>query len=106
LRFILHERGLSKNTHKGYQAMLRHFLNWLKKNGYPEPITDCLTVPVCRRFLYYLSGRGLRPRTIHSYFDPLDGLCTFSGGERRAEGEPCQAVDIAGERSCTTGHRL
>ena len=77
LRYVLHERGLSKNTHKGYQAQLRHFHRWLQENGYPEPTSDCLTVTLCRRFLYYLSGKGLRPRTVHSYFDPIDGLCTF-----------------------------
>jgi site-specific recombinase XerD len=34
LRYILHERGLSRNTHKGYQAQLRHFARWLVENGY------------------------------------------------------------------------
>lgn len=77
LRFILHERGLSKNTHKGYQAMSRHYLHWLAENGHPEPTTDALTVTLLRRYLYYLSGKGLRPRTIRSYFDPLGGLCLF-----------------------------
>ena len=77
LRYILHERGLSKNTHKAYQAQLRHFQRWLTANGFPEPTSDCLTVALCRRFLYHLSGKGLRPRTIHSYFDPVHGLCTF-----------------------------
>ena len=77
LRFIRHERGLSENTHRGYQAQLRHFTRWLVENGHPQPTTDCLTVPLCRRFLYYLSGKGLRPRTVRSYFDPLGGMCLF-----------------------------
>ena len=77
LRFILHERGLSENTHRGYQAQLRHFTRWLQENGHTEPTTDCLTVTLLRRYLYYLSGKGLRPRTIRSNFDPLCGLCLF-----------------------------
>ena len=62
---------------QGLPAQLRHVHRWLTENGYPEPTTDCLNVPVCRRVLYYLSGKGLRPRSILSYFDPLDGLCAF-----------------------------
>ena len=77
LRYVLHERGLSHNTHKGYQSQLRHFLRWLEGNGYPQPTADCLTLPVLRRFLYYLAGKNLRPRSILSYFDPIDGLCAF-----------------------------
>ena len=77
LRFILHERGLSRNTHICYQSKLRHLNNWLIANGFPEPTADCLTVSLLRRFLYYLAGKSLRPRTIRTYFDPIDGLCQF-----------------------------
>ena len=77
LSAILAEQGLSKNTHKNYRAQLGHFCRWLVTKGYAEPTTDCLTLPLFRQFLYHLSGRGLRPRTVHSYFDPLDGLCAF-----------------------------
>ena len=64
-------------THICYQSKLRHFHRWLTENGYPAPSTDCLTLTLLRRFQYYLSGKGLRPRTIRTYFDPLDGLCQF-----------------------------
>ena len=35
------------------------------------------STPVLRRYLYSLSARGLRPRTIHGLFDPLRGLGNF-----------------------------
>jgi integrase/recombinase XerD len=93
LRFILYERGLSANTHKGYQAQLRHFIRWLETDaGYQEPTTDCLTVPVARRFLYYLAAKNLRPRSIISYFDPLDGLCTFLVENRALQENPVKSL--------------
>ena len=77
LLYVLHERRLSKNTHKAYQSQLRYFLHWLEDNGYPAPTADCLNLPVLRRFLYYLSGKSLRPRTILSYFDPMSSFCVY-----------------------------
>jgi len=77
LLFIRHEQGVSSATFKGYRAQLRHFHRWLIENGYPNPgITD-YTTPVLRRFLHYLAGKELRPRTIRSYFHPLTGLGRF-----------------------------
>ena len=94
LRFILHERGLSKNTHTGYQSKLRHLHRWLTENGYPAPTTDCLTVTLCRRFLYYLSGKGLRPRTIRCYFDPIDGLCQLLIANKLLTENPVKALTL------------
>ena len=77
LSALRHEQGASKTTHKQYQAQLRHCHRWMTENGYPEPDLSDLTLPVLRRFLYFLSGKGLRPRTIRSYFCPLHSLGEF-----------------------------
>lgn len=71
------EQGAAATTQKGYTAQIRHFHTWLTANGYPEPILADFNAPVCRRFLYYLSGKGLRPRSIRSYFHPLKGFGEF-----------------------------
>ena len=77
LAFIKHERGLSHNTHKGYQSSLNHFLRWLDDNGYPAATLEAFTAPVLRRFLYGLAGRALRPRTIRGYFHSIRGMGEF-----------------------------
>ncbi len=71
------EQGAALTTHRGYQSHLHHFHDWLTANGYAEPSLAEFTVPVLRRFLYYLSGKSLRPRTIRSYFQPLKGIGEF-----------------------------
>ena len=71
------EQGAALTTHRGYQSHLHHFHAWLTTNGYAEPTLAEFTVPVLRRFLYYLSGKNLRPRTIRSYFQPLKGIGEF-----------------------------
>jgi integrase/recombinase XerD len=94
LSYIKHERGLSYNTHRCYQAQLLHVQRWLTVSGYPEPSTDCLSVPILRRFQYGLSARGLRPRTIHGYFDALDSLCAFLVENGAIPDNPIKALTL------------
>ena len=94
LRYVLHERGLSVNTHKSYQSQLRHYHKWLTENGYPEPEKECLAVTVLRRYLYYLSEKGLRPRTIRSYFDPLEGLGEYFIEHKMLEENPVKKLTM------------
>lgn len=77
LAYIVHEVGLSKATFKSYQSGLNAFHRWLTENGYPEPKLEDFTPAVLRRFLYSLSGRNLRPRTIRGAFHPLKGLAAY-----------------------------
>ena len=74
---IKHERGLSTTTHKNYQARLHNLQNWLNENGYPEAEIASLTTPVLRRYMYWMSEKGLRPRTIRGVFHAVRGLCAF-----------------------------
>jgi site-specific recombinase XerD len=74
LRFLAHEQRARATTLKGYGAQLRHFLHWLEANGYPSPAISDMTTPLLRRYLYHLSGKALRPRTVRSYFHPLRSL--------------------------------
>jgi site-specific recombinase XerD len=74
LAYIVHEAGLSKSTHKSYQFWLNNLHRWMVENGYPEPTIDDYTPALLRRYLYSLSGRNLRPRTIRGAFHPIKGL--------------------------------
>src|SRR5579871_4589521 len=75
---ITHERGLArKTTCVGYANYLHHLRVWMEQNGYPDPDLTAFTTPVLRRFLHYLSAKGLRPHTIRGYFHPIIGLGAY-----------------------------
>jgi len=77
LNHAIHERGLAVSTVKGSQAWLRNFTCWLEDSGYPSPTMEVFTVPVLRRYQYTLSGKGYRPRTLHSVFYSLRSFGDF-----------------------------
>lgn len=74
LLHIRHERGLSPTTCEGYASWLRHYLKWLDN---PDADLSSFSTPFLRRYLYDLSKKGLRPRSILSAFFPLKGLAKF-----------------------------
>lgn len=92
LRALKFEQGAAATTFKGYQAQLRHFHNWLMGNGYPAPVVADFNTPVLRRFLYYLGGKGLRPRTVRSYFHPLRALGEFLVANGLLKDNPAKAL--------------
>lgn len=75
--YIEHERNVARGTLETYKSWLRHFHRWLEANGYPDAGLEVFNLPTLRRFLYDLSGRGYRPRTIRGVFHPLKGLGEF-----------------------------
>ena len=92
---ITHERRLArKTTVTGYANYLHHLQGWLKENGYPEPTLDDFNVTVLRRFLYYLSARNLRPRTIRAYFHPIIGLGAFLVENKVLTENPAKALTM------------
>src|SRR5579871_1998353 len=72
--YLNHEQGVTKGTVETYKSWLRHFHRWLEENGHPNAPLDAFNVTTLRRFMYTLSGRGYRPRTIRGVFHPLRGL--------------------------------
>jgi len=92
---ITHERRLArKTTVTGYANHLHHLSVWLKANGYPEPTLDDFNVTTLRRFLYALSGRNLRPRTIRGYFHPIIGLGAFLVENKVLTANPAKALTM------------
>ncbi len=77
LNCIRYERGLSSRTCEMYASWLHHYEKWLKENGSQQPTLSEFSTPVLRRFLYTLSARKYRPRTIRGVFYPLRGLGDF-----------------------------
>jgi site-specific recombinase XerD len=64
LLYIKHEQKVARSTYLTYASWLHHFHDWVVNNGYPEPTLEPLSTPVLRRYLYSLSEKGLRPRSI------------------------------------------
>jgi|SRR5579884_280277 len=110
LSFIKNERGLSFNTHKGYQTSLRYLCRWLQENGYPEPGIDTFTTLTLRRFLYALVGRSCRPRTIHGYFHSIKGLGEFLIAQGVLTENPAKALTLpkkdAAQRKMVTDEEI
>ena len=77
LRYLQYEQGAAKTTYKSYHAYLNNFYQWLTENGYPEPMLSDFQATTVRRFFYFISSKGLRPRSIHGYMIPLRSLGTF-----------------------------
>src|SRR5579871_194181 len=75
--FITHEQGVTKGTVETYKSWLRHFYRWLQTNGYPEPMVEHFNTATLRRFLYAVSARGYRPRTIRGIFHPIRRFGAF-----------------------------
>jgi site-specific recombinase XerD len=94
LRHILYERGLSKLTFKHYQARLHGLQRWMGENGFPDATLDALTTPTLRRYLYALSSRGLRPRTVRGVFNAVRGLCEFLVEMGGLETNPATSIKL------------
>lgn len=94
LLHIKHERGLSVNTFKHYQSRLHNLQNWLNENGYPQADIHSLTTPVLRRFMYFMSEKGLRPRSIRGVFHAVRGLCAFLVEMGAMEKNPSQSISM------------
>lgn len=75
--YLEHEKGSAKTTIKCFINRLNAFARWMQTNGYPTPKTDDLSVAVCRKYLYFLSKKGDRPRTVRGCFDALRSFCAY-----------------------------
>jgi site-specific recombinase XerC len=76
------ETTYTRATLRTYGPNLRAFLRWIEadEDTPAAPTLDDFTLPVLYRFLKYLktkpskNQRGLRPRSIHSQFAPLNSF--------------------------------
>lgn len=94
LNYVCHELGLANKTYTTYQSWLNNFIRWLKQNGYAEPTVAEFNTPTLRRYLYYLSTNGLRPRTIRGAFHPLRGLGKYLMASGAIAEDPVRLVTL------------
>jgi integrase/recombinase XerD len=74
LQYCAAECGHTSNTVKAYRQAIRRFGEWLDRQGHGDPDVREITPTVARKYMYYLDGLGLRPRTRLHLFLPLRGL--------------------------------
>lgn len=94
LLHIRHEQGVSRTTFFTYQQWLHRLLKWYAENGYPEPTKRDFNTATLRRYLYHLSGKGLRPRTIRGAFHPIRGLSVFLVEHGALEENPAASIGL------------
>ena len=92
LLFIKHEQNVTRSTYAGYASWLRNFLRWLADQGIEDPSLDSFSTPILRKFLYHLSEKGYRPRTIRGVFHPLRGLGEYLLKEGMIAVNPVKAI--------------
>ncbi len=92
---IRYERGFSDRTFLTYQSWSRHYARWLTGHGYPNPTIDQLSPAILRRFLVYLTDvRGQRPKSIHSSFHAIRGLCAYLTETGLLAVDPAKAIRL------------
>ena len=77
LAHIQHERGLATKTVDTYRDWLATYRRWSEAEAMGSELDDRFNVVLLRRYLYSMSKRGLRPRTIRNAFAPLKSLGVF-----------------------------
>ena len=92
LAYLRHEQGATAATIRTYQSGLNAFLRWLQENGRPDPTTFDFTTATLRRYLYFHSERGLRPRTLRGKFHPLMALAKFLMSHGGIQNDPTNGV--------------
>lgn len=91
---ITHERRLARTTVTGYGMYLKHFTGWLEQNGYTDATLEAFNTPTLRRYLYGLSSKGRRPRTIRGAFHPIIGLGAFLVSNGILKENPAKALTM------------
>ena len=77
LHYLKHEQRAAETTIIGYQSGLNALLRWMKENGHPDPTMFDFTTPTLRRYYYFHSERGLRPRSLQGKFHPIKAISAF-----------------------------
>jgi integrase/recombinase XerC len=94
LLYLRHEQAASKTTCASYQAGLRFYQSFLNTEGYSKPTIEQFSTTLLRRFLYTLSNKNLRPRTIRAYFHPLRSMGEYAVRNRLLSANPAHEITM------------
>ena len=94
LRYLKHEQGATATTYRTYQSGLNAFLRWLQENGHPNPSLFDFNLPTLRRYLYFHSERGLRPRSLRGRFCPIKALAAFLVANGALKDDPTAGLTL------------
>jgi site-specific recombinase XerD len=94
IEYLEHEQGASRTTRFGYTSYLRRFTRYLTERYGREPGLGEVSTDDVRSYLYQLSRRGLRPRTLRSAMYPLRGLFGFAVDRGYRPDNPATAVKL------------
>jgi Site-specific recombinase XerD len=92
--FMRHERNYTERTCLAYRSWLSMFQQWADAEKVEVQFTLRFCTPVLRRWMYSLSKRGLRPRTIHSAFAPMRSLGQYCLENQLLKENPALAITL------------
>jgi site-specific recombinase XerD len=76
--YLAHEQHASRTTQTGYRSQLNRFRRFLIDRYGREPTVGELTSADVRDYLYTLSRKGLRPRTLRGAMGPVRNLLALA----------------------------
>jgi site-specific recombinase XerD len=94
LHYLKHEQRGTAATLRTYQSGLNALLRWFAEQGRPEPTTFDFSTPMLRKYLYFHSERGLRPRTLRGRFHPIKALAAFLIANDALKTDPSQGITL------------
>ena len=98
INYIVHEMGVADSTHEGYKCNLRAYARFVGDGDYDKgaamEVVEALATANLRRWLYYRSENGARPRTVRGLFFPLRGMAKFLREHGILKDDPLKGITL------------
>jgi len=92
--YLTHEQGARPTTLVGYKSGLRRFQRFILTRYSDEPRLDGVTEEDVRSYLYSLSRKGLRPRSLRGAIYPIRSLFAMAKDRGYVAHNPAQAIKL------------
>jgi integrase/recombinase XerC len=92
--YLEKERGFSAHTLTAYRGDLDEFMRFVSGKKLPLSLEGSFVKPVLRSFVYYLSSKGLRPRSIARTIAALKSFSRFCVRRRLLKSNPAKPLAV------------
>jgi site-specific recombinase XerD len=92
--YLIHEQRARPTTRVGYRSGLNRFYRFVAGRCDAEPLLAEVGVEEIRQYLYHLSRRGLRPRTLRGALYPVRGLFRLAVERGYVAEDPTRGVRL------------
>jgi integrase/recombinase XerC len=88
--YLEKEKGFSAHTLAAYRGDLEEFLRFLSGKGLPLSLEESFAKPALRAFTFFLSSKGLRPRSLARKVAALKSFSRFCVRRRLLKSNPAK----------------